>query len=262
MIKTIESSDNGLSILKSSLIDVLDKISKKQNDKTVFEANKKLDSIIAQIESCFSSGQKVRLSLNRKKDSEDIVFNSIDQLKVWLIKNQPISNFNLFLQRLKAYYKKAGDSLPEINIIFGDYEKKIIYNTDMYFNNTFRPEWLEDGMIQKVIKSVDKSEVINGSSINSPVFGTMPPQKLSGGVKTLMLIYQRPDLIFNASTCGDNCAKWIEKFAKEKDFVINLYHTMHFSEKNFKAYIVNADKVVDSYDEYVFMADKYCRGQE
>lgn len=42
MIKTIESSDNGLSILKSSLIDVLDKISKKQNDKTVFEAKRNL----------------------------------------------------------------------------------------------------------------------------------------------------------------------------------------------------------------------------
>ena len=28
-------------------------------------------------------------------------------------------------------------------------------------------------------------------------------------MKTLLLILNEPDKIFNASTCGDNCAKWI-----------------------------------------------------
>ena len=31
--------------------------------------------------------------------------------------------------------------------------------------------------------------------------------------KTLLLIYNQPEKIFNASTCGDNCAKWILKIA-------------------------------------------------
>ena len=35
-----------------------------------------------------------------------------------------------------------------------------------------------------------------------------------------------PDKIFNASTCGDNCAKWILEIGKQKDLTINLRHMM------------------------------------
>ena len=33
-----------------------------------------------------------------------------------------------------------------------------------------------------------------------------------------------PDRIFNASTCGDNCAKWILEIGRIKDVTINLRH--------------------------------------
>ncbi len=129
----------------------------------------------------------------------------------------------------------------------------------MYFNNTYENIWFENSEMQKMIKSVDKSEVINVNCINSPVFGIMPPTKLSGGAKTLMLIYNNPDKIFNASTCGDNCAKWIAKFTKEKDFIINLHHVMKFSNKKFQAYIVNDGTTVHSLDELYAAENKYCR---
>ena len=76
----------------------------------------------------------------------------------------------------------------------------------------------------QTVKDVDKSEVIDKTgdlgepgnanksaiTVNSPIFGIMPAEKLSGGIKTLILIYNNPEMIFNASTCGDNCNKWIE----------------------------------------------------
>ena len=65
------------------------------------------------------------------------------------------------------------------------------------------------GSRKKMIKDVDDSDVLSGECIMSPVFGQIPPERLSGGVKTLLLILNEPDRIFNASTCGDNCAKWI-----------------------------------------------------
>ena len=55
---------------------------------------------------------------------------------------------------------------------------------------------------------MNDSEVLSDECINSPVLGQIPPERLSGGVKTLLLILNEPDRIFNASTCGDNCAKW------------------------------------------------------
>ena len=51
---------------------------------------------------------------------------------------------------------------------------------------------------------------------STTTLGGITPRELSGGVKTLILIHRVPDKIFNASTCGDNCAKWILKREKRK----------------------------------------------
>ncbi|MCR4635519.1 MAG: DUF4869 domain-containing protein [Butyrivibrio sp.] len=160
---------------------------------------------------------------------------------------------------LKDYCKKRKISLPNISIAFGDVYESAIFNTDMYFNNTYDKKWLNDDLIKRIVKDIDKSDVINSEAIKSPVFGIMPVEKLSGGVKTLMLIYNNPEMIFNASTCGDNCAKWIKKFSEEKDFVINLYHAMKFPGAKFEAYIVNGDEIITSMEELYICVDKYCR---
>ena len=76
-----------------------------------------------------------------------------------------------------------------------------------------------------------------------------------------MLIYNNPDMIFNASTCGDNCAKWITKFSKEKDFIINLHHVMKFADHGFQAYIVNDGTTAHSLNDLYIAESKYYRGQ-
>ncbi len=187
-------------------------------------------------------------------------FKSINQFKCWLIVNQHMPSFKSLFDYFKLYCENNNILLPRLNIAFGDYYESIIYNTEVYFRNTFRPEWLEEEQIKKAIRDVDKSIVINGNAIESPVFGIMPPTKLSGGVKTLMLMYNNPHMVFNASTCGDNCVPFIEEMIKEKDILIGLYHAMDFSKKDFEAYIVNGDVVINSYEEYIELADKYCRG--
>jgi len=92
-----------------------------------------------------------------------------------------------------------------LSIYYGKMEN-VIYNTSVYFNNVFRGEWLEDPLIIEMIRDVDNSEVLGNGAIKSPVLGVISPSTLSGGVKTLILIYKVPDKIFNASNCGDNCA--------------------------------------------------------
>ena len=75
------------------------------------------------------------------------------------------------------------------------------------FKNTYQPEWLTEPMSRAMIKDVDKSEVVGPALIQSPVLGAIPPERLSGGVKTLILIWHVPDKIFNARNCGDNPAR-------------------------------------------------------
>lgn len=142
-----------------------------------------------------------------------------------------------------------------LSIFFGEMPEAI-YNTEVYFKNTYQDQWLCDDFAKRVIKGVDKSEVLDTHLIKSPVLGLIPPVMLSGGTKTLLLIKNNPDMVFNASTCGDNCAKYILEIARQQDITINLRHIMRFG-KRFKARVVNDDVIVDSMEQMIILASKY-----
>ena len=96
-----------------------------------------------------------------------------------------------------------------LSIYLGDMEGAI-YHPPTYFDNTYEDEWITDPLSVEMILDVDKSKVVGYHLIESPVLGPISPKELSGGVKTLMLMaFDENDRVFNASVCGDDCAKWI-----------------------------------------------------
>lgn len=135
-----------------------------------------------------------------------------------------------------------------LNIIFGKIDD-VIYNTSVFFKNTYEKEWLLEEETKQMILDIDKSKVLGSGAIESPVLGIIPPTSLSGGVKTLILISHIKDKIFNASNCGNNCAFWLLKIAKEKDITINLRHLMDFGNGEFEINVVNKNKIVHSMNE-------------
>lgn len=144
-----------------------------------------------------------------------------------------------------------------LSIIYGDMQNSI-HNTNVYFKNTYEPEWFESDLAKKIVKDIDNSDVLSGECINSPVLGQIPPERLSGGVKTLLLMLNEPDKIFNTSTCGDNCAKWILEIEKQKDLTINLRHMMGFGkDTEFEIRIQNGGEVVHSMKELIPIAHRY-----
>lgn len=143
-----------------------------------------------------------------------------------------------------------------LSIYFGDMPSAI-YNPEVYFKNTYDEDWLLDDFSKKVIKKVDKSEVLDRNAIKSPVLGIIPPTALSGGTKTLILMKFCPDLVFNASACGDNCAKFILELAKHQDLTINLRHIMNFGNTKFQAKILNSGALVHNMDEFLHAAAQY-----
>ena len=140
-----------------------------------------------------------------------------------------------------------------LNIYYGNMPEAI-YNTSVYFKNMYEDEWIIDPFAKEMILDIDKSMVLDQAVIDSPVMGKIPPTSLSGGVKTLILIYNESDKVFNASTCGDNCAKWILKMAEKKDLTINLRHLMDFGEGEFEIKILNTDQIVQSMRELIPVA--------
>ena len=140
-----------------------------------------------------------------------------------------------------------------LKIHFGDLENEV-YNPPVYFLNQYMDEWITSDFSKEMIWDVDQSRVISSRVIESPVLGPITPRELSGGVKTLILMeYDDSGFVFNASSCGDNCAKWIKEIGGKKDLIITLHHIMHF-DGDFEAVILNTGKVVKSVKEYVLEA--------
>ena len=144
-----------------------------------------------------------------------------------------------------------------LSIIFGDADNTI-YHPPTYFDNTYEDDWITASLSVEMIKDVDKSEVVGPHLIQSPVLGPISTKELSGGVKTLILMaFDETGKVFNASACGNNCAKWILKIAESKDLTINLRHVMDFGDGDFNARILNNGIVVNSTKEYVEIAGEY-----
>ena len=143
-----------------------------------------------------------------------------------------------------------------LNIFYGKMDDAV-FNTAVYFKNTYEDSWITDPAGRQMIYDVDKSTVLGNAVIDSPVLGKISPLDLSGGVKTLLLIKNEPNRIFNASTCGDNCAKWILKIADTEDITINLRHIMDFGSGKFDIRILNTDQVVHSMKGLVPIAGLY-----
>lgn len=144
-----------------------------------------------------------------------------------------------------------------LSIYLGEMDQAIYY-PPVYFDNQYEDEWITDKLSMEMIKDVDKSEVIGPHLIESPVLGPISVKEISGAVKTLMLmIFDQSGRIFNASVCGDNCAKWILKIGKEKDLTINLRYLMDFGSDEFEIKILNTGDIVHDTGQYIEIAGRY-----
>ncbi len=77
--------------------------------------------------------------------------------------------------------------------------------------------------------------------------------------KHFLLMANDPEKVFNASTCGDNCAPFILKLAKKKNLTINLRHLLILVKKKFPvdAKVLNTGDVVHSMEELMPIAFQF-----
>ena len=131
-----------------------------------------------------------------------------------------------------------------LHIYYGDLEAdNYIFNPDAFFNNSYEDEWITDPFVRQMIKDIDGSDVVGPRLIDSPFLGPIPAERLSGGVKTLILMLFDSEHVMNASACGDNCASWILKIGDQKDLTVRLGYLMNFGKEEFSIEVVNLGKV-------------------
>ncbi len=139
-----------------------------------------------------------------------------------------------------------------LKIHYGELEaENYIFNPDAFFNNTYEDEWITDPFSVQMIKDIDGSDVKGARAIDSPFLGLIPTERLSGGVKTLILMNNDSEHIFNASACGDNCAKWILEIGKKKDLLIRLGYLMDFGKQPFDIEVENLGLKVHNMKELI-----------
>ena len=140
-----------------------------------------------------------------------------------------------------------------LRIVFGDIEK-VAYGP-RWFKYHYDLNWFLDPFVQEMIEEVDKTRYVEGYIFDSPVLGPIPPEKLSGGVKTLIMIYEMPDILFDATSCGPNCAHMLLEIGKRKDVTVNLKYFMPMKGlEPFQIEIVNNGSVAETEYDYTLNA--------
>lgn len=115
-------------------------------------------------------------------------------------------------------------------------------DVDVYFNNRYQKEWLQDPIVVSIIKDVDKSDLLPNGVVISPVFGAIPITRISGGAKALILML-KVDRIWYGTACGDNCSDWIIKISEMRDITLYFEHPMEFS-REFNAVCIDNGRII------------------
>lgn len=132
-----------------------------------------------------------------------------------------------------------------------------------WFDNQIDQEVLLTDFSKKVIKEIDKSEVVGKNLIVSNILGPIPPRSLSGGVKSLMILMYS-DYIVKLSAMGDNCFKYLSEIAEVKDIVMctsssRLLYNNGFKGKIFilndGSYVCNDTEFMDKYADLKLVND-------
>lgn len=131
-----------------------------------------------------------------------------------------------------------------------DYQDKLISNPGSTLRSMQQESWFQDSLAQEWIKTIDKMDVIQGFVLRDRWGQIVPPDYLSNGSKSLLLMKFQDKYPVYATRCGDNCIPFIERIANEKDIHVVLHHCMHFSE-GFKFYVTDVNRIVTAFNEWV-----------
>ena len=131
------------------------------------------------------------------------------------------------------------------------FEEDCIKDPNLYFDLHKKKDWFNRTRVKEIIKSIDDTIAVKDEYLESPVFGGMAPERLSGGCKVVIMMEVLDDKSQYATKCGDNCVPEILKIAEYKDLRITLHHPMRFPDK-FEALMLDTGVIVHSRREFVF----------
>lgn len=121
------------------------------------------------------------------------------------------------------------------------------YTGDGWFENQLGVEYLETNFSKSIVEKIDKSKVYDRNLIISPILGGIPPERLSGGTKTLICI-NYTDWVFSITAMGENCYEILAEIAEKKDVLLTCDRSMALYVYGFfgNIYVENTGKLVNN----------------
>lgn len=111
---------------------------------------------------------------------------------------------------------------------YPDSETRYVFNPEAWFDNCFGEEYIEGDMERKMIKDIDKADVFSKNVVIHPLMGGISPFDLSGTVKTLIMVKNDPEHIFNGSFMGDLAVPWLIEIGKQCDRTVRFGYIPKF----------------------------------
>ena len=144
-----------------------------------------------------------------------------------------------------------------LKVWFGESEKAL-KSGNGYFDNWLDDSCLETEFAKRIVKAIDKSDLISKNLVQSPVIGAVPPSFLSGGTKSL-LILKYSDNVMSITAFGKNCYPYIIEISKDKDITIHSNNAFRIFECGDldMVLVLNDDSYVYSDEELIQKWLKY-----
>lgn len=135
--------------------------------------------------------------------------------------------------------------------------KDYFLSGDGVFDFNFDCSYLLTDFSKKVIKAIDKSEVVDKNVIVSPILGGIAPSFLAGSTKTLLMLMYT-DYKFYLEAMGDNCLPFLKYISDQKDiFMCTTTIRPLFIAGFTKFYVENTNEIVTDVDRYIELEIEY-----
>ena len=125
-------------------------------------------------------------------------------------------------------------------------EKEFIWDVEVAFNKSIQLGIKSIPLYNKVLKIIDKAEVVGIDAVRTPL-GITSIEHISSGSKCLLLALKNPDVVVNFDEAGPNVLKLANEMAVSRDIKIYLSMPRLIPGKNNK---IKVDGVESSVNEW------------
>lgn len=106
-----------------------------------------------------------------------------------------------------------------IDFILHDNEDTIVKAPSQLFKLAKQPEWFDDPFVKQLIEDIDGTKVLYQYALLDKNGKGIPPEYLSDGCKSVILMKYLPDRLYSNEFFGHNCWPHIAKLAESGSII-------------------------------------------